>query len=173
MRTHSDIPVEKVQVISPKVSYRTKTCASRGGIDDINPEDIIYGEYTNDNGEFIDLIYLDGDILRTFSGDVSSHPVMDELKILLRDDKQFYVVLINEVKAGFAFKRNDIQNIKVTSVVSSGPPSCVWVLRFENGNDRTLETDYQSYFAYGNTIRPRSITNADILDRVLPKHGRK
>jgi hypothetical protein len=173
MRINTDNTVVGLRDVRSNVSYTTKTRVSRGGNDEIDPEDIIYGEYTNDNGEFIDIIYLDGDILRTFSGDVTAHPVIDELKILLRDDKQFYVILIKEVKAGFAFKRMDINEIKVTSVVSSNPPSCIWTMRFADKNIRTIETDYQSYFTYGNTIRPKSMINTDILDRVLPKSNKR
>ena len=174
MKISTSKPVHTLQTARLFVTTTPKTRSSRGGIDEINPEDIIYGEYSNDNGErygeYIDLIYLDGDILRTFSDNVNSaHHVIDELSILLRDDKKFYVVLIKELKAGLAFKRNDIQDIKVTSVVSSNPPSCVWAMQFENGTIRTLETDYQSYFAYGSTVRPKSMTNEDILNKVFPK----
>ena len=61
---------------------RPQTRASRGGIDEINPEDIVYGEYSCDapdnSDEYIDLIYLDGDILRTFSGYIKqTHPVVE------------------------------------------------------------------------------------------------
>lgn len=164
--------------IIPVISRMTKTRVSRGDIDDINPDDVVYGEYTNDRGEkygeYIDLIYLDGDILRTFSGSVSyDNPVLKELHIILRDDKKFYVVRIKEVKAGFAFKRNDIRDIRVTSVISSAPPSCVWVMKFETGSSRSIETNYQSYFTYGNTNRPKSTTNAIILDKVFPGSNRK
>jgi len=164
--------------IIPVISRMTKTRVSRGDIDDINPEDVVYGEYTNDRGEqygeYIDLIYLDGDILRTFSGGVSyDNPVLKELHILLKDDKKFYVIRIKEVKAGCAFKRTDIEDIKVTSVVSSGPPSCVWEMRFETGVIRSIETNYQSYFTYGNTNRPKSMTNAIILDKVFSGSNRE
>jgi hypothetical protein len=148
---------------------------SRGGLDEINPEDIIYGEYACDapsrKDEHIDLLYLDGDIIRTFSGKISStHPVIEELKILLRDDKKFYLILIKEVTKGFAFKRTDITDIKTTSLIQGNDrhePSCTWTMRFENGIERSVEVNYQSYFSYGNTVRPRTVTNQYILERVF------
>lgn len=176
MSTQINKPVEQERVAKSFPSYKTKTRVSRGGIDDIDPEDIVYGEYANDDGEqygeYIDLIYLDGDILRTFSGYVNSHhPVIEELRTILRDDKKYFIIPIKEVKAGFAFNRTDIVDIKVSSVISGYPASCIWTMRFEDGNIRTLEIDYQSYFTYGNTIRPKSMTNVDILDTVFPKKG--
>lgn len=165
----------------PTTKYQTKrkprAFTSRGGLDEINPDDIVYGEYSNDKsknyGEWIDLIYLDGDILRTFSQSVSPiHPVIEELKVILRDDDKFYLVIINEVPNGFAFKRNDIVNIKITSVIegnSKHDPSCAWTIKFDDGNVRALEVEYQSYFAYGNTNRPQNMTNKYILDKVFSK----
>lgn len=53
-----------------------QTRTSRGGLDEINPEDIVYGEYSDDGGKqygpYIDLVYLDGEILRPFSGPVTN-----------------------------------------------------------------------------------------------------
>jgi hypothetical protein len=152
-----------------------------GGIDDVNPDDIIYGEYAHDYngyGNWIDIVYLHDDMLRTFSGSVSlHHPVIDELKALLREENIIYLIPIKEVPLGFAFKHADIVNIKVTSLIEGNAkhlPSCVWVMHFKDGNTRTLEADYQSYFAYGNTIRPTSMTNASILDKVfLDDKGKK
>jgi hypothetical protein len=173
MKAAFDNSIQSKQVIRSARRYTTNPRISRGGIDEIDPEDIIYGELTNNGndeyGVYVDLIYLDGDILRTFSGYVShKERVITELKILLKDDKKFYLILIKEVKAGFAFKRSDIETIKMASVISEGPPSCVWSIRFDTGIVRALETDYQSYFTYGNTVRPNSMTNEYILDRVLP-----
>jgi hypothetical protein len=174
MKVDLATPAVKTRFIVSATKYTTKTRISRGGIDEIDPEDIIYGELTNNGndeyGVYVDLIYLEGDILRTFSGYVShKERVIRELKILLKDDKKFYLILIKEVKAGFAFKRSDIESIKMESVISEGPPSCIWSLRFDTGITRTLETDYQSYFTYGNTVRPNSMTNEYILGRVLSK----
>lgn len=158
----------------PISKRRPATRVSRGGIDDINPDDIIYGEYSGDHnnlGNWLDLVYLDSDILRTFSGSVSTHhPVIEELKILLRPEDAFYLIPIKEVPQGFAFKRTDIVNIKVTSLIegnSQHDPSCVWTMHFKDGKTRTLEISYQAYFSYGNTVRPASMSNATILDRVF------
>ena len=153
------------------------TRISRGDLDEINPEDIIYGEYSSDggkkHGEYLDLLYLDGDVVRTFSGQViSPHPVLENLKILLQNDEKFYLATIKEVPFGVAFKRNDIVNIVVDSLIegnSKHGPSCVWTLQFEDGSIRTVESNYQSYFAYANTERPASMTNVDVLEKVFPK----
>lgn len=156
------------------------TRVSRGGLDEIDPEDIVYGEYAGDHknlGNWIDLVYLDGDILRTFSGSVSSHhPVIEELKILLRVEDTFYLIPIKEVPLGFAFKRTDIVDIKVSSLIKGNAehePSCVWTMHFRDGNTRTLEVGYQSYFAYGNIIRPKSMTNVSILDKVFSDSNKR
>lgn len=153
---------------------RPATRVSRGGLDEISPEDIIYGEYASgdkEKGAWIDLVYLDDDMLRTHSGPVRSHhPVIEELKILLKAEDAFYVVPIKELQSGFAFKRTDIVDIKVASLIEGNSvhdPSCVWTMRFDGGNTRTLEAEYQAYFAYGNTTRPASMTNASILDKVF------
>lgn len=159
----------------PKVftSRATKTRVSRGGLDEINPEDIIYGEYSSgkEYGEYIDLIYLDDDILRTFSGGIARpDKTIDELMTLLRDDNKFYLVEIKEVERGLAFKRNDIVDIKTTSLIegnSNHEPSCKWTIRFEDKATRGIEISFQSYFTYGKTTRPSNITNAYILDKVL------
>lgn len=161
----------------PYVRLIPKTRVSRGGLDEINPEDIVYGEYSSDNGkkygEYLDLVYLDGEILRTFSGRVvSPHPVLEELKILLRDDEKFYLIPIKEVESGFAFKRNDITDIKVSSLIPGNhnhEASCVWTVKFEDRNTRALEINYQAYFSYGNTLRPNDTTNIHILEKVFPK----
>lgn len=116
-------------------------------------------------------MYLDDDILRTFSGSVSSrHPIIEELKILLKGEDMFYLVLIREVPLGLAFKRTDIVDIKVTSIIQGNArhaPSCVWKMYFKDGKTRTLEADYQSYFTYGSTSRPVSMSNAYIIDKVF------
>ena len=150
------------------------TRVSSGGIDEIDPDDIVYGEYAGDYKDYnnwLDVIYLDDDILRTFSGSVNPHhPVIEELKVILRDEDTFYVVPIRELPLGLAFKRTDIVDIKVTSAIRGNAvhaPSCVWRIQFRDGNTRTLEIEYQAYFAYGNTIRPKSMTNASILDSVF------
>lgn len=162
--------------VNVAVKRKPLSRVSRGGLDEINPEDVIHGEYSNDHGEnygeYIDLVYLDGDILRTFSGAVpSGHPILEELKVLLRDDKKFYLVPIKEVSAGFAFKRTDIVRITVSSLIQGNDnhlPSCIWTVNFKDESVRTLETQYQSYFAYGATTRPRSMTNVDVLEKVFP-----
>lgn len=155
-----------------KQSPATRT--SLGGIDEISPDDIIYGEYSDGDdsyGAWIELVYLGDDVLRTYSGPVSAnHPVIEKLKLLLRDDKEFYVVAIREMARGFAFKHIDIVDIKVESTIEgndSHAPSCVWMIHFRDGRVRTLETDYESYFAYGNTNRPDTMTNAMVLDKVF------
>lgn len=149
------------------------TRVSLGGLDEINPDDIIYGEYSSGNktyGSWIDLVYLDDDILRTFSGPVhEQHSVLRELKVLLRDEETFYLIAIKEL-LGLAFKHTDIVDIKVSSLIQGNSrhgPSCIWTLQFQGGKIRTLEADYQSYFAYGTTTRPKSETNASILDLVF------
>ncbi len=158
------------------------TRVSRGGIDEINPEDIVYGEYASgdsDYGTWIDLVYLDDDILRTYSGSVDAHhPVIEELKILLRSEEVFYLVLIREVELGFAFKRTDILDIKTMSTIQGNAkhaPSCVWEMLFKDRAVRTLEAEYQSYFAYGNTIRPANMSNETILAKIFvdDSKGRK
>lgn len=142
-------------------------------MDEINPEDIIYGEYSSgkEYGEYIDLIYLDDDILRTFSGGITRpDKTIDELVSLLLDDSKFYLVEIKEVEKGFAFKRNDIVDIKTTSLIegnSNHEPSCTWTIRFEDKATRGIEISFQSYFTYGKTTRPNNMTNAYILDKVL------
>jgi len=150
-----------------------QTRVSRGGLDEINPEDVIYGEYSSgkEYGEYIDLIYLDDNILRTFSGGITRpDKTIDELVSLLRDDDKFYLVEIKEVEKGFAFKRNDIKDIKTTSLIQGNnnhEPSCTWTMRFEDGATRGIEISFQSYFAYGKTTRPNNMTNAYILKKVL------
>lgn len=150
----------------------------RGGIDEINPEDIVHGEYSDYNGKlgaWIDLVYLDDDVLRTFSGAViPNHPVLEELKVLLRNDKKFYVVPIREVAAGVAFKRTDIINIRIESLIkatANHAPSCIWAMFFEDGSRRVIEAEYQSYFAYGITNRPVGMRNVDVLEKVFGKSG--
>ena len=147
---------------------------SRGGLDEINPEDIVYGEYSSDRKQadgWIDLVYLDDNLLRTYSGAINlNHPIVDELKIILRNEEMFYLVPIREVPLGIAFKRRDITDIKVASVIEGNEnhvPSCVWTILFEDGKKRVLEAQYQAYFAYGNTTRPLSMTNTAILDGVF------
>ncbi|MNR34260.1 hypothetical protein D3C85_1520120 [compost metagenome] len=83
------------------------------------------------------------------------------------------MIRIKEVKAGYAFKRNDIVDIKVASVLSGSPPSCIWTMKFDAGNTRTLEIDYQAYFTYGSVARPKNMMNADILMRVFPSSDKK
>lgn len=170
------IVIDKPHTIRhPKVftSRATKTRVSRGGLDEINPEDIVYGEYSSgkEYGEYIDLIYLDDDILRTFSGGITRpDKTIDELMTLLRDDNKFYLVEIKEVERGLAFKRNDIVDIKTTSLIegnSNHEPSCTWTIRFEDKATRGIEISFQSYFTYGKTTRPSNMTNAYILDKVL------
>lgn len=151
----------------------TSTRTFRGGLDEISPDDIVYGEFATGlkQGPWIDVVYLDADILRSFSGPVSlNHRLVNELKILLRDDSAFYVVPIKEVPLGFAFKHTDVVNIAVTSLVEGNgrhAPSCVWKMSFKDGSARTLEAEYQAYFAYGNIIRPKSMSNASVLDKVF------
>lgn len=172
-RTTVDISIKST------IRRRTATRISRGSLDEINPDDIIYGEYSGDHnnlGNWIDLVYLDVDILRTFSGSISQyHPILEELKILLRAEDMFYLIPIKEIPRGFAFKRMDIVDIKVASLIegnSEHEPSCIWTIHFKDGNKRTLEAGYQSYFAYGSTIRPASMTNASILDRVFADNNK-
>lgn len=161
----------------PKVytSRVTKTRTSSGGLDEIDPEDIVYGEYSNgkEHGEYIDLIYLDDNILRTFSGPiVRPSKTIDELVTLLRNDEQFYLVEIKEVEQGFAFKRTDIVDIKTTSLIAGNAnhePSCTWTMRFKDGATRGIEINFQSYFTYGKTTRPGNMTNAYILEKAFPK----
>lgn len=162
------------QVIKTPAKESPRTRASTDGLDEINPDDVVHGEYAagyKDFGNWIDLVYLDDDILRTFSGAVDAqHPVIEELKFLLRDEKRFYAVPIKEVPAGVAFKRNDILEIETTSTIQGNThhgPSCIWSMRFKDESVRTLEAEYQSYFAYGNTVRPASMTNASLLDKVF------
>lgn len=155
------------------IRRHTFTRVSRGGLDEINPDDIVYGEYASgkQHGTWLDAVYLDDDILRTYSGPVrSNHRLIEELKILLRDEDAYYVIPIKEVPSGFAFKRTDIESIEVNSLVGGDDkhvPSCVWKMHFKDGSTRTLEAEYQSYFAYGNIIRPKSMTNVSILDKVF------
>ena len=162
------------QVIKTQVKKPPMTRTSTGGLDEINPDDVVHGEYAagyKDFGNWIDLVYLDDDILRTFSGAVDAqHPVIGELKLLLGDEKKFYAVPIKEVPAGIAYKRTDIVAIETTSTIQGNTqhgPSCIWSMRFGDGSIRTLEAEYQSYFAYGNTVRPASMTNASLLDTVF------
>lgn len=177
-----DISAQNNQVkpsdITP-VRLQTGTRTSRGGLDEINPDDIVYGEYASGakaDGTWIDLVYLDNEILRTFSGPVSSnHPVIEELKIILRSDDMFYLVPVKELESGFAFKRTDIVNITSSSNIQGNArhlPSCVWTMHFADGKARTVEVAYQSYFTYGNTIRPVSMTNVAILDNVFASDNR-
>lgn len=175
MNAHTAKPSAEYQFINKSRAVRfPKIRASKGGLDEINPNDVVHGEYAagyKDFGNWIDLVYLDDDVLRTFSGAVDAqHPVIEELKLLLRDEKKFYAVPIKEVSAGIAFKRNDILSIETTSTIQGNVkhgPSCVWSMRFEDGSVRTLEAEYQSYFAYGNTIRPASMTNVSLLKKVF------
>lgn len=161
----------------PYIQHILQTSVSRGGIDDISPEDVVYGEYSGDggkeHGEYLELIYLDDDILRTFSGYVtSSHPLLGELKVLLCDDQKFYLITIVEIPYGLAFKRTDIVDIKVGSVTegdTSHTPSCVWSMKFADGNVRVIENEYQPYFTYGNTQRPNSMTNIHVIEKAFPK----
>lgn len=83
-----------------------------------------------------------------------------------------YIVPIKEVPSGFAFKRTDIKKIVTTSTIEGNDahvPSCVWTMYFQDGKTRTIEAEYQAYFAYGNTIRPASMNNATVLDGVFGK----
>ena len=84
----------------PTFRRHPTTRVSRGGLNEINPDDIIYGEYAGgdkNHGNWIDLVYLDDDILRTYSGSVSPpHPIIEELKVLLRDEDIFYLVPVKE-----------------------------------------------------------------------------
>lgn len=160
--------------VDTAVRRRPQTRVSRGGLDEINPYDVIYGEYSSKLekfGEWIDLVYLDNDILRTYSGTIpTDDSVVEELKVLLRNEEMFYLVPIRELTAGFAFKRTDIATIKNTSTISGNDkhaPSCVWTMHFTDSKIRTLEANFQAYFAYGNTIRPTSMTNASLLDTVF------
>lgn len=161
--------------IKPLLRPKTKKRSSRGGTDEINPEEIIYGEYSYDDkqGEYIDLLYIDGEIIRFFSGGlVRPDNTFDELVLLLRDDSKYYLVEIKEVAKGFAFKRNDISDIKNDSIIKGNAnhaPSCVWTLKFEDGKSKNVETNCQPYFDYGNTTRPRNMTNRYILDKMLPR----
>lgn len=163
------------QGVKPRQGRRPFARISRGGLDEIDPEDIIYGEFAcdtpNRSDEYIDLLYIDGDILRSFSGYVShTHPVIEELKTLLRDEKRYYLIFIREVTKGFAFKRTDIVDIQTISLLQGNArhvPSCAWTIRFEDDSKRGVEVDYQSYFTYGNTMRPRTMTNQYILERVF------
>lgn len=178
METSTD---KLTDVLTVKAVFRRHptTRVSRGGLNEINPDDIIYGEYAGgdkNHGNWIDLVYLDDDILRTYSGSVSPpHSIIEELKVLLRDEDIFYLVPVKELPLGFAFKRMDIVDIKVTSTINGTAnhvPSCVWKIHFKDGSTRTLEAEYQAYFAYGNIIRPTSMTNATILDNVFSENGK-
>lgn len=177
-----------VLLAKPAVGHITKsytrkspaTRLSRGGLDEINPDDVIYGEYVNGQGKtenYIDLVYLNDEVLRAYSGPISTHhSLLRELRVLLRVEDSFYLVLIKELPLGFAFKHVDILSIDTSSVVDANAnhdPSCVWTLHFKNGNRRTLEIDYQAYFAYGKITRPASMTNAFILDKVLAEDGKR
>lgn len=169
MSTHS--------VYRSSIKSTPKTHTSNSGLDAINPDDVIYGEYADGNkeghGKYLELIYLDDDVLRTFSGYfVSPHPVLEELKILLRDEAMFYLVEVQELNIGLAFKHNDIIDIKVDALIKGNPrhsPSCVWTMRFKDGNVRVVENEYQSYFTYGKIQRPANTTNVDILAKVFSK----
>lgn len=129
------------------------THTSRGDIDEIDPDDIVYGEYSGDHSNlrnWIDLVYLDGDLLLTFSGPVSPlHQVIQKLQVLLRAEDMFYLIPVKEVPLGFAFKRTDIVDIKSTTLIE--------------GNN----------FTYGNTIRPKSMTNVSILDKVFQESNKE
>ena len=162
------------QMAPSEVIRLPKVRASTGGLDEINPNDVVHGEYAAGNkdfGDWIDLVYLDDDLLRTFSGAIDKrHPVIEELRLLLRDEKKFYVVPIKEISSGIAFKRTDILVIETISTIHGNVrhgPSCVWSIRFEDGSVRTLEAEYQSYFSYANTVRPASMTNVSLLDTVF------
>lgn len=170
---------EETRVLQPTVwqrrLYLPQPGLSRGELDEINPDDVIYGEYTNGPepggfGEYIDLIYKDGQILRYYSGPIPRpSPNIDELFLLLRDDKKFYVINITEVKYGFAFKSTEIIDIKTESMVEGTPdrdipPSSTWTLKFNDGSCRGVETNFVSYFTYGKTTKPSSVTNAQVLD---------
>ncbi len=145
------------------------------GIDDLNidPEDIVYGEYAsgNSHGAYAEFIYLDGDKLKIFEGYISRHnAAIQELLILLKDENKYYLVPIKEIPAGFAFKRKDIVDIKsylFREGDSTNQPWCGLSFTFEDKKTYKLETEFQAYFTYGNTIRPISMTNEYILDKVF------
>lgn len=175
MKTDTRYTTQSQEVLTTAAKRPPVTRVSRGGLDEINPENIVHGEYSDnqdEHGAWLDVVYLDDDILRTHSGKIRpDHPLAEELKILLRDDTRYYAVTIREVTAGFAFKRTDIMDISVSSLMQGTDrhlPSCVWNLQFEDGSLRTLEVEYQSYFAYGNTVRPQNATNIDILAKTFP-----
>lgn len=170
----TEVPVQTAEFILEEPTVRV----SHGGLDKINLEDVVHGECSSglsEQGEWIDLVYLDDNVLRTFSGAViPNHPVLEELKVLLRNDKKFYVVPIREVAVGVAFKRTDIINIRIESLIkatANHAPSCIWAMFFEDGSRRVIEAEYQSYFAYGTTNRPAGMRNIDVLEKVFGKSG--
>lgn len=159
-------------VLTVRISLGRPTKTQRSDEVEIKAEDIVYGDYANGDphGEWIDLIYLDGEYLKSITAKIiRPDEMMDELDIILRDEKRYYLVEIKEVPLGFAFKRNDIVNIKTISNLPGNPGSRVWEIKFKDGNIKTLETTFEAYFAYANTLRPNSMTNAYILDKVLGK----
>lgn len=174
-RTYEQIITGPVIRTFTKPTYRT--LVSRGGLDEIDPEDVIYGEYSSDNyvknGEYLELVYIDGDILCTFSGPiVTPDPKMDTIMSIVKNDEQFYCIPIREMAAGFAFKRKDIKRIGVSSLIHGGnnyPPSCIWTMEFEDHSERIVENTYQTYFYYAKTTRPNFMTNLDIIDKALSK----
>ena len=63
MHINTDKKSIESQVLKPLFKPTPKTRTSRGGLDEINPDDIVYGDFAGDLGEkfgdYIDLIYLD------------------------------------------------------------------------------------------------------------------
>lgn len=154
MKTNTPYVVQNYRVLADTVKHAPIARISRGGFDEINPEDIVHGEYSDNldkHGVWLDVVYLDDNVLRTCSEKIPpDHRIVEDIKILLQDDARYYAVTIHEVAAGFAFKRTDIVDISVSSLIQATdlhPPSCIWNLQFHDGSLRTLEVDYQSYFA--------------------------
>lgn len=149
MKTDVRYVTQSRETIARAVKRSPTTRVSRGGFDEIDPEDVVHGEYSDNlegRGAWFDAVYLDGDVLRTCSGEIRpDHPLVDELKILLRDDARYYVVAIREVAADVAFKRTDIVDITVSSLIRATVahlPSCIWNLQFQDSSLRTLEMEY-------------------------------
>lgn len=172
--TDAETPLTTKPTIRIRPHRPTKT--QRSDEVEINAEDIVYGDYANGepHGEWIDLVYLDGEYLRSGTAKIiRPDEMMDELNIILRDEKLYYLVEIKEAPLGFAFKRNDIVNIKTISNTPGNPGSCIWEIKFQDGKSKILETTFEAYFAYASTVRPSNMTNVYILDKVLGSNAER
>ncbi len=123
------------------------------------------------DGRYIELLYLARDDgLQLYEGYISRiSNLMNEILIMLRNEKQFYVVPVTQrTCTGIAFKRNDIVHILSTEIAGDSAVY-LWRLDMEAAKTHKITLHFDCYMVYGYTVRPVSMTNQLVLEKVFPE----